>query len=386
MVFTGVSLTFSYLVESTHRARNRTRELLSGRAERRARASHPLRRGEAESRAAGTRARAARPAARADRRTVGSRDAGAGGRGAGAADADHGGAPSYAVFYAFDARAQRLVVLAHAGAEPTFSPPTAPARHRQRRRRSAAAVSPARGSRCGSRIAVATARCSHASRWRRTASIPTRSCCCRSTRRAGSCTGSWSSPTARAVPSGASSGSSSPWSPGRRRRPSTGRGSSTPSTARASGSRVSPRWPQVVNAQLDRDATFHALGRWLVAAPGRLVLLAGAKRAGAPVSARADVTEEAGRWRDRSTRAPRWDRVLAGAGRRSCIRPIRVGSRTDAKRARSTRTPSRRSSPTDPEGLTTSDGGAAAPRAVALLAVLVIGLDRRRDALRQPTT
>jgi signal transduction histidine kinase len=122
LVFTGVSLTFSYLVESTQRARNRTRELLVA-AQSVARERATLYDAEKQSREQLERAlvqldllqaltaalsEAATPVQVAEALvqrmlTMGSAE--------------------LCVFYAFDARAQRLVVLAHAGAEPSFSPP-----------------------------------------------------------------------------------------------------------------------------------------------------------------------------------------------------------------------------------------------------------------------
>ena len=123
LVFTGVSFTFSYLVESTHRARNRTRELLVA-AQSVARERATLYDAEKQSREQLERAlvqldllqgltaalsEAATPVQVAQALvqrmlTMGSAE--------------------LCVFYAFDPRAQRLVVLAHAGAEPSFSPPT----------------------------------------------------------------------------------------------------------------------------------------------------------------------------------------------------------------------------------------------------------------------
>ncbi len=124
LVFTGVSLTFSMLVESTQRARGRTRELLVG-AQNLARERATLYDAEKQSREELERilvrldllqgltaalSEAATPVQVAEalvQRML-----------------TMGGA-ELCTFYAYEARAQRLVVLAHAGAEPSFTPPAA---------------------------------------------------------------------------------------------------------------------------------------------------------------------------------------------------------------------------------------------------------------------
>ncbi len=122
LVFTGVSLTFSLLTESTQRARSRTRELLVG-AQNLARERATLYDAEKESREELERtlvrldllqgltaalSEAATPVQVAEALVQRMLTM---------------GAAELCTFYAYDARAERLVVLAHAGAEASFNPP-----------------------------------------------------------------------------------------------------------------------------------------------------------------------------------------------------------------------------------------------------------------------
>ena len=375
LIFTGVSLTFTYLVESTQRARARHRELLVS-AQSVAQERATLYDAEKQSREELERAlvqldllqgltaalsEAATPAQVADalvQRTLTM------------------GSAELAVFYAFDSRTQRLLVLAHAGAEPSFSPPATrfdvatdeddPLRQFLRQREPLWIEDRARyrevfgrepsapygfdpgafvllpleepgGRLHGLLVLVYRSSRAFGAEFRQLLTVVTRQ-------------------AAQAV--------------------DRARLFDAEHRTRERVSRLA-EVAEVVNAQLDRDATLHALGRWLVAnladwcslqAPNEAALVFRMGDGHGDGDGHGNGAEEAA---DRVDARAAMGRVLAG-GRSELHPAMRPGSRADASSSTLVDAPGLPADHTAPEGLTSSIVVPLTSRG-RLLAVLVVG-------------